>query len=822
MYLVKVIVPVAVPGSFTYQIPFEIENEAPLIGRRVIIPFGNRQIVTGVIESIAQENTSHISIREVLDVIDDQPVISSEQIHFFHWLSAYYMCTLGEVLIAALPSALKLTGDVTLSLNQEIDPESVILSEKEQLLVDTLKHDDLPLDEVKKLLDLKHPQKLIKSLFEKGLVDVFEKLKDKYRPRKEPYLRLNPAFTEQETLETLINELEKKPKQQEVLLSYLRKIELNHLSTKNQDGIAQKTLLAEGISPSSLKTLVGNGILEKWDKIINRFDYSEHSDIEFPKLSPEQQFARDQIEKHFKEKQVVLLHGVTGSGKTEIYINMIRDCLAQGGKVLYLLPEIALTTQIIKRFRSYFGNQFGVFHSRFSDNERAEIYFNYLQNKFSFIIGVRSAVFLPHRQLDLIIVDEEHDQSYKQFDPAPRYHARDAVIYLAHQVKANVLLGTATPSLESLHNAGEGKYGYVALESRFGDQPLPDIQYANLTKARKQKKLKGSFTEELLEHLQRSLNEKKQVILFRNRRGYAPYIECQDCLSIPKCPNCAVSLTYHIYQNQLICHYCGFREAHESTCSFCNSTQLKTVGTGTEKIEEELALLLPDVKIQRMDLDTTRSKNAYQQIIDDFESGEIQILVGTQMVTKGLDFEHVNLVGVFDADQSIHFPDFRSREKALHQLTQISGRAGRKHKKGLVIIQTSDPEQSILSFLKSGDQKNFYREELNDRSIHQYPPYTRLIKVIFRHREQQVVTDAAQNFHYEIERQMPRQVKILGPVPPLIPRIRNLYITEITLKIPRQGLSLTGLKNYLLASKNTLLALPSFKSVRIHFDVDPL
>ncbi|MFT7282740.1 MAG: primosomal protein N' (replication factor Y), partial [Cyclobacteriaceae bacterium] len=614
--------------------------------------------------------------------------------------------------------------------------------------------------------------------------------------------------------------LSAKAKQMDVLVHYLQHVNVLEDTASNKTGISKKQLVFS-VSSSSLKTLIKNGYFEEFEQKIDRFNYTSKISTAIPQLSDYQQDKIKEIRGHFSDKNTVLLKGITGSGKTELYMHLIKEQIDRGHFALLLLPEIALTTQIVARFKKVFGDAFAVYHSRFSDNERAEIYQNCLAGKYQFVIGVRSAVFLPFDQLSLIIVDEEHEYSYKQYDPAPRYHARDAAVYLGHLHKAKVLLGSATPSLESYFNAQEEKYGYTIMDRRFEDQPLPEIATVDLKKARKQRKIKGHFTNELLDSIQKTVSSGKQVILFQNQRGYAPFIQCENCANVPKCPNCAVSLTYHIYQNQLICHYCGYKEFMDSNCSSCNQDTLKTMGAGTEQIEEELQIMAPDLRIKRMDLDTTRSKYAYQEIIDSFESGAIDVLIGTQMVSKGLDFEHVELVGVFDADRIIHFPDFRSHERAFQLITQVSGRAGRQHNRGSVMIQTSDPSQPILQHIREGHLDLFYGQELHERRSFKYPPFYRMIKVIIRHKEKEVAYQAAMKYHLLIHQTLGNE-RLLGPIEPIINRIRNQFIVEIHIKLEKNIKNLQAIKDYLLGSKLSLVALSDYKSVLVHFDVDPL
>ncbi|HCX22420.1 MAG: primosomal protein N' [Flammeovirgaceae bacterium] len=817
----EVILPIPLPGTFTYSFSEHLYPD-PQIGSRVIVQFGKRKIYTGIISDIHDNAPESYQPKDIMDLVDQTPIITTTQLEFFDWISRYYMCTIGEVMNAALPAGLKISSESYLSINPEIDLDDLDLSEKEEVVIRHLMNGDLKLNDVGPILDIKSPYNYVKKLKEKNVIQVFEQVKDKYSPKKETWIRLNEVYNNEDTLDQLCESLESKEKQLEVLLAYLRLVPLFEYPGKNKEGVSKKHLTDEGISTSSLKTLTKKGFFEEWDKTISRLDgvLGESTGVEI-NLSDGQQTALDEILSSFEKKSTVLLHGVTGSGKTELYISLIQNVLANGGQVLYLLPEIALTTQIIKRLSKVFGDEFGVFHSRYSDNERVEVWQKVQKGEYNFVVGVRSAVFLPFSDLSLIIVDEEHEPSFKQYEPAPRYHARDTSIYLASLFHGKTLLGTATPAIETYTNALEGKYGLVQLTERFGSVSLPKVSFANLVLERKQNKMKGNFSHTLLKAINETLERKKQVILFQNRRGYAPYVTCHNCGYIPKCPHCDVSLTYHSYQNLLVCHYCGYKTDMLQECFQCQSTEIKTMSFGTEKIEEDLEIMIPEARVRRMDLDSTRSKYSYQKIIDEFENGEIDILVGTQMVSKGLDFDGVELVGVFDADRIIHFPDFRSHERAYQLIHQVSGRAGRRANQGEVIIQTNDPDQPILQRLRHQDYLGFYQKEILERQQFQYPPYYRLIVITFKDVDKQVAGDAARFYSMEIRKHL-GDARVNGPIEPLIGKIRNQYLFEIIIKIEKQGINLTALKEFLLNSRNILLSQRSYKSVRVIFDVDPI
>lgn len=820
MNYLEVILPLPLPGTFTYKASSSLYPHI-VSGCRVIVQFGKRKVYTGIVSSVHDQPPKDFQPKEIMDLVDQEPILSPMQLRFFDWMSQYYMCSLGEVINAALPAGLKVSSESMISINPEVDVSELELTEKEQTIVNHLTSGDIKISDINKILDIKSPYSHIKNLSKKNAIQVFEKVKDKYSPKHVSKIRLNDEYLAEDALDILSEELEGKKKQLDVLVSFLRLVPVLENPTTNQKGILKSNLLAAGISPSSLQTLIKNGVFEEFKHIVSRLDTGEANDNYTLNLSESQSAAKNAILSLFQSRDTVLLKGVTGSGKTEIYISLIQDILENGGHILYLLPEIALTTQIIKRLEKAFGNQFGIFHSKYSDNERVEVWQKVLKGEYRFVVGVRSAVFLPFSELDLIMIDEEHETSFKQYEPAPRYHARDAAIYLSSIHHAKTLLGTATPSLESYQNALDGKYGLVNLEQRFSEVDLPQVEFANLIKERKQRKIKGTFSSLLLENIEQTLEKGKQVILFQNRRGYAPYITCHNCGYIPKCPHCDVSLTFHSYQNLLICHYCGHKAEMLSACVQCNSNELRTMSYGTEKIEEELQILLPDAQIRRMDLDTTRSKYSYQKIIDEFENGEIDVLIGTQMISKGLDFDGVDLVGIFDADRMIHFPDFRSHERAYQLMHQVSGRAGRRNDQGKVIIQTNDPDQQILSYIKRQDYNSFFRTEILEREQFHYPPFYRIIKITIKDYDKQVAADAATFLAREIRRKL-GNMRVIGPVEPVIGRIRNQYLFDMTIKYEKQGLNIPAIKDFLLTSRNMLVSQQLYKSVRVVFDVDPV
>ena len=739
-YFADVILPVPIPRAFTYRVPFALSRQIG-IGYRVIVQFGKKKVLTGIVEKVHESAPERFQAKYILDVLDDVPQVNPLQIRFFHWVADYYMATIGEVYNVGVPSGLKLSSESKIQLNPSFDPEQMDdgFSGKETKLLLVLKNNKvLTYSEVAEILEIKAYHKIVHDLLEKEAILIFEEVKEKYTPQKEKFIRLNERFvSDNKHLENLLNDLERSPKQQQVVMAYLQEVPVFKEKARNIQGLGKKDLATKSISASSLRTLVKNDVFEEFEIVVPRFPFHDGQALAEIELNEIQEKTRDSILLQFEKKDTVLLHGITGSGKTEIYINLIQEVLRSGQQVLYLVPEIALTTQIVSRLRKVFGDALGVYHSKFSDNERVEVWKGILTGRYDFVIGVRSSIFLPFDNLGLIVVDEEHELSYKQFDPAPRYHARDAALVLARIHQAKVLLGSATPSMESTFLASEDRYGLVTLDQRFGNTGLPQMVFADLARERKQKIAKGDFTTVLLDKIAGTLAVNRQAIIFQNRRGYSPYITCEECAWIPKCHDCDVSLTYHLFSNQLRCHYCGHREKLPSVCPSCGSTRLRTVGFGTEKLEEDLKLHFPEARIQRMDLDTTRRKYSYQKIISAFEQGDIDILVGTQMVSKGLDFDRVDLVGIFDIDRMLHFPDFRALERTFQMAVQVSGRAGRKYQEGEVVVQTSNLKQPILRLIAQNDFASFYQQELEERRKFHYPPYYRLLKIILKNRNNQ-------------------------------------------------------------------------------------
>ena len=814
-----IILPVPIPKLLTYRVPPACR---PLLtqGSRVLAPLGPKKVLTGLVAKIHTSPPSYAT-KDLIDVLDDSPVVHPVQLQFFAWLAQYYLCTLGEVMQLALPTGLKLSSQSKMQLHPELDLSEVQFSDKEEQLVQALQQRrDLTYEEAAAVLGQKSAHQQIKSLLRQQAILLFEELREKYTPKKVQQVRLSKAYTQDKAaLQALFAQLEKHEKQLDVLLKYLAQVPLQPNKPAAAYWIDKKDLLQKDISPSSLQTLLKKGILVEQATIVSRFGHLPGASQAPPALSTAQSTALAAIHAQWQEKQTVLLHGVTGSGKTEIYAHLIQAVLQSGGQVLYLLPEIALTTQMVKRLKKIFGQQMGVYHSKYSNNERVEVWNNVLQGTFPFVLGVRSSIFLPFDNLSLIIVDEEHETSYKQFDGAPRYHARDAALVLAQHHHAKVLLGSATPSIETYYNAQAGKYGLVSLTARYGTAVLPTVEFANVRIERERKSMREDFTQALLTALEQVLARQEQAIIFQNRRGYAPYITCQDCAWVPTCTQCAVSLTYHQVSNHLRCHYCGYYTSMPPACGVCDSHRLKNVGFGTEKLEETLQLFFPQKTVQRMDLDTTRGKYGYDKLLEGLEQGHTDVLVGTQMIAKGLDFGRVSLVGVLEVDRLLHFPDFRAGERCFQLITQVSGRAGRREQPGRVIIQTANPAHPILQAIAQYDYTQMYERELAERREFLYPPFVRLVRIVLKHRDQVLVTAAAQDLAQQLRNQLGKQV--LGPQVPLIARLKQEYLMEIWVKVSKEAAQAATTKSWLRTASRQLLLDRAFKAVKVVFDVDP-
>ena len=824
-----VILPLALPQLYTYSIPESLAKVCS-IGKRVVVQFGAKRFYSAIVRSIHPNAPLHYQTKKIISVLDDLPIVDELHLRFWEWLASYYVCTLGEVFNAAVPASLKLQSETGIQISPDyadIKPEDLDVSLEEFDLISILKqHENLSIEELSEKSSSPKAIKLVKSLMDKGLVTAKEALVEKFKPKTETFIELNSEYFEEEKLKELFASLGKAPKQSNLLMSFLHHTDFFNRQSKGQLPIhtSKKILLQHTqTAGASLKVLLDKGIFKSYEKIVGRLDVAENEIFSKKPLNEGQLEAFHKINAQFEEKNVVLLHGVTSSGKTEIYIHLIDQCIQEGKQALYLLPEIALTAQIINRLKNIFGDKVGVYHSKFSDAERVEIWNKTLENSeqkpYQIILGVRSSVFLPFYKLGLIIVDEEHENTYKQFDPAPRYHARDAAIVLAQMHQAKVLLGTATPSFESYFNAQNQKYGLVELLNRFGNVKMPEILICDMKEARKRKKVKSNFSEMLLSHIDDALKAGEQAILFKNRRGFSPFIECKTCGWVPKCVNCDVSLTYHKHINQLVCHYCSYSFPMVHNCLACSDTAMEVKGFGTEMIEDEIALLFPDAKIGRLDLDTSRNKRAHETIIQDFENQKTQILVGTQMISKGLDFFNVSVVGILNADNMLNYPDFRAFERSYQLMSQVSGRAGRKNKQGKVIIQTTQPESPVIQFVINNDFKGLYAWQLTERSKYKYPPFYRLIYLTLKHRDLPRLNEAAGALAAMLRQRYDKRV--LGPEFPMVNRIQNWYIKNIMMKIEKD-LSINEVKRQLLDCISALKQDERYKQTICQVNADPM
>lgn len=814
---IETILPLPLGSTFTYILPEEMAGEVK-VGMRVIVPFGRSKFYTALVYGIRFTPPENVELKEVIGVLDAEPIVRPQQIKFWEWIASYYQCTLGEVFKAAVPSGLKLESETVFSLVEDFEAEAP-LKEREQLLLDVLKDKEHTVSELNKLVGLKNALPLVKRMMEMGAVSVSEELKSKYKAKQETYVRLAPTYMEEAKLHELFDALGKAKKQVELLMVYMQLSCL--LQPQQRREVSKKELMEKHVSAAALTAMVDKGIMEIYKKDVDRLDDTLYVESATHPLSEVQQKAYEEIHEQFSQKNVVLLHGVTSSGKTEIYIHLIEEALKMEKQVLFLLPEIALTTQITNRLRRVFGNKLGVYHSKFTDAERVEIWNNLLHDKgYKVILGVRSSIFLPFNNLGLVVVDEEHENTYKQFDPAPRYHARNAAIILANRMGAKVLLGSATPSLESYEASRSGKFGLVELMQRHEGIQLPDVMVADVKEARRKKTMvHDAFTPLLVEQMRKALERKEQIILFQNRRGFSPFMMCRTCGCVPRCQNCDISLTYHKSTHQLVCHYCGYTMNVPTLCPACETPELEPRGFGTEKIEEEVEALFPGVCVARLDLDVARSRKSYEKILKDFEDGAIDILVGTQIISKGLDFERVRVVGILDADSLLNYPDFRAMERAYQMMAQVSGRAGRKNNRGIVVIQTSDPDHPVIKQVRNNDYITMFNVQMNERFQFRYPPYYRLVYVYIKGRDFYAVNGAA-NYLAALMKQSFGD-RVFGPDKPLVARIQNLFILKIMLKVELSA-PVDKAKEMLRELTNMTLAEQAYKSVYIQVDVDPM
>ncbi|WP_197482081.1 replication restart helicase PriA [Polaribacter atrinae] len=811
LHFIDVILPIPIQKTFTYSVT---EDEANFLkkGMRVAVSFGKSKMYSALVLNIHQTKPTLYEAKEIHQILDEVPLVNELQLKHWQWISSYYLCSLGDVYRAALPSAFLLESESVINKNEEFS-EDAILTDDEFLIFEALQHQSqLTIHQVIAILGKQKVMPIINSLIKKEAIIIKEEIYEQYKPKLVKYVRLHADYSSDDSLGKLLEELSRAKKQREAVLGYFQ------LSTSKKPIKAKDLEEKAKVSATILKSLVDKNIFEFYHIQTDRIQFNgDTNDLKV--LNEFQEKALLEIKETFKEKDVTLLHGITSSGKTEVYTKLIQEVLDQGKQVVFLLPEIALTTQIITRLQFYFGEQISVFHSKYSMNERVEVWNNVLENKpkARIILGARSSIFLPFSNLGLIVVDEEHETSYKQFEPSPRYNARDSAIVLAKIHKAKILLGSATPSLESYFNAQQNKYGFVELNRRHGNVQLPKIELIDVKEKQRKKEMTGHFSDRLLKLIQEALDLKEQVILFQNRRGFSPVVECNTCGVSPECPNCDVSLTYHKFRHELRCHYCNYQRSMPNSCGACGSNTLDNKGFGTEQIELELTQLFPNHKIGRMDLDTTRGKYGYQKIIGAFEAKEIDVLVGTQMLSKGLDFENVTLVGIINADSMLNFPDFRAHERAYDMMVQVSGRSGRSKKQGNVAIQTYNPHHQILQQVSTTSYAEMYKEQLQERWQYKYPPYFRLIKITLKHKDYNKV-DSGVNWLFKALYSSFGE-HVLGPTAPAVSRVRNQYIKNIVIKIPpKQNLAQT--KKQLQKIKNTFEAVKDFRPIRFITDVD--
>ena len=825
LLLADVVLPLPLADTYTYRLPERLRDQVR-VGSRLVVPFGSKKIYSAIVVAVREEAPNgDFTLKEALDLLDPQPLLLPEQLWLWRWMAGYYLCTLGEVCKAALPSGLKLESESVVTYNPDYAAD-VPLTRTEQHLLDLLEHlQHQSIADLQKAAQIRNVLPVIKSLLDKGALLMHEELRRNYRPRTVNCVRLAEAYFSDDRLRQLDTELARAPKQRQLLQHYLTLSSARAALTLRNPAllveIEKAVLLGEDHSEATFRSLRQRGVLEVYEREVSRAPLSPAHPLNIsPVLSDAQQRAYDQIQQAFRSQDTCLLHGVTSSGKTEIYIHLIQDQLARGRQVLYLLPEIVLTAQLVERLRRVFGERLGVYHSKYPDRERVELWQRQLSSEpYDIVVGVRSSVFLPFQRLGLVIIDEEHETSFKQQDPAPRYHARNVALMLARRFGAKALLGTATPSVESYYNAQTGKYALVQLTERYGRVQLPRIEVVDLCRQRHRKELKGTFSLPLLTAMREALDHRQQVILFQNRRGYAPQLECHTCGWTPRCQHCDVALTLHKSERRLVCHYCGSSYPIPERCPQCEGHELHSVGYGTERVEADLQALFPAARIARMDLDTTRSRTAYEHIISDFEHGRTDILIGTQMVTKGLDFERVALVGILNADQMLNQPDFRSYERAFQLMSQVAGRAGRRSAQGLVILQTKSPELSVVRQVVGNDYPALYADQLAERETFRYPPFTRLIYIHLRHRDQTVVDRLARDMAVLLRRVFGQRV--LGPDTPSVARVSLLWRRQLILKVESTA-NLAEARRRLRQIQQYILSQAPYKSAQVVYDVDPV
>ena len=816
MKYADVILPLPLENSYTYSIPSDLE-QAVIPGCRVIVHFGKKRYYTAIVMDVHECGIdSQYETKEIYALLDATPVLRRPQLRFWKWIASYYLCKLGDVYKAALPSGLKLESETAVTYNEDFEADGS-LRPNEQAVLDAftgvLK---LTVSELEKKTGLRNVVPVVASLMAKGAVEVSEELKRGFMPKMQTFIRLAEVYKDEEKLQAVFADFKRAKKQEHLLICFL---ELSHaLNPALVRELSKKELLENcGCSPAILDGVLKRGVLESYEKEVGRLQVPVCRLQPLNPLSEAQRKAYGEIHDIFREKEVCLLHGVTSSGKTEVYVWLIDEVLKMGRQVLYMLPEIAITTQITERLAKLFGDKLLVYHSKFSDNERVEVWNRLLHTgEPMLVLGVRSSLFLPFKDLGLIIIDEEHENTYKQQDPAPRYHARNAALVLAGMHGAKTLLGSATPSIDSYFNATIGKYGLVELTTRYGDRLMPEILTVDIKELRRKKIMKDTlFSPVLVEKLSEALGKGEQVILFQNRRGFAPVKECGW---VPHCVNCDVSLTYHKFRNELVCHYCGYKIQLPHHCPECQSPELRTMGFGTEMVEEEIATLFPSAKVERLDFDTARTRAAYERIIADFEKGKTQILIGTQMLSKGLDFGNVSVVGILNADSLMNFPDFRAHERAFQLMVQVSGRAGRRDKRGTVVLQTSQPDHPLIRMVERFAYKEMVRLQLGERSMFRYPPYYRLIVIVLRSRNDSILQELSVLYAENLRRRLGERV--LGPVTPPITRVQTLHIRKIVLKIEIAA-AIAPVREILESVHTEMQRYLPFKQLIVHYDVDP-
>jgi primosomal protein N' (replication factor Y) len=819
MYFVEVILPLSLAKTFTYRIS-ETEFHYIKKGMRVAVPFGKSKMYTALVIATHQNQPTLYEAKEIHQILDEKPIVTEIQIAHWQWISTYYICAIGDVYRGAMPSALLLESETVITHKQDVFIDESQLSDDEFLVYQALQQQSsLKVQDIISILNKKNIVPVLQKLIDKNILVLEEEIQESYKPKLVRYLRLHSKYESNTGLSELIETLKNANKQREIVMSYFQLSASEKTRGEAKPITVKKLIEVANSSLAVIKALIEKEIFEEYFIQEDRINFAGKAQEKALLLSQAQQTAFNGIKDSFTQKEVCLLHGVTSSGKTEIYIKLIEEYLVTGKQVLYLLPEIALTTQLVGRLRAYFGDKVAVFHSKYNNNERVEVWKQVLENspKAQIVIGARSALFLPFYQLGFIIVDEEHEQTFKQVDPAPRYHARDAAIVLAHSHQAKVLLGSATPSLETYFNAQSEKYGLVEISERFGNVQMPVIELVDLKDKYFRKRMTGHFSDTLVDDITLALSLGEQVILFQNRRGYSPIIECMTCGHVPQCQQCDVSLTYHKHKNQLRCHYCGYSMAKPTNCHSCSSIDLTTKGFGTEQIEQELISIFPSAKTGRMDQDTTRGKFGFEKIIDSFKNREVDILVGTQMLAKGLDFDNVSLVGIMNADTMLYHPDFRAFERSFQMMTQVAGRAGRSEKQGKVIIQTYNPNHNTIQQVTNNDYFGMYKEQLYDRQIYKYPPYFRIIKVTLKHRDFDKLKEGAMWLYQVMSQNL--NMPVLGPEEPAISRIRNEYIRTILIKIP-QNTPIGSTKKTIQKILNSFEAVALYRAIKVTLNVD--